>query len=286
MMEENKKGANTLYAVIGIATLVVAIIGATFAYFSASKTNSDITGTTAEAGGLAIEAKLITENTNNNIIPLNLIVNQKETKDSTPDLRKYVDSEDQFANAMARKCKDDLGNNICAVYRVVVSNQSKTSTIQVRGKLNLNSPTVNMYWTLIDATTTNEQVTTPGEDGGEGTTTTVYKFESATAIDKFVKVKQGIDGNMTYDPDKTVEIGEEPNKVTINDAKSVSLTGTDGGNSTATYYVLVWLEETGDEQQEQDASKPDSIKTYTGNITFDAVDANGNKSGVTATFTS
>ena len=187
---------------------------------------------------------------------------------------------------MARKCKDDLGNNICAVYRVVVSNQSKTSTIQVRGKLNLNSPTVNMYWTLIDATTTNEQVTTPGEDGGEGTTTTVYKFESATAIDKFVKVKQGIDGNMTYDPDKTVEIGEEPNKTTINDAKSVSLTGTDGGNSTATFYVLVWLEETGAEQQNDDASKVDAVKTYTGNITFDAVDANGNKSGVTATFTS
>lgn len=282
-MEENKKGANTLYAVIGIATLVVAIIGATFAYFSATAKNAEIQGTTAEAGGLAIEAKLITENTNNNIIPLNLITKQTLKPESTD---QYVDSEDQFANAMARKCKDDLGNNICAVYRVVVSNQSKTSTIQVRGKLNLNSPTVNMYWTLIDATTTNEQVTTPGEDGGEGTTTTVYKFESATAIDKFVKVKQGIDGNMTYDPDKTVEIGEEPNKVTINDAKSVSLTGTDGGNSTATYYVLVWLEETGDEQQEQDASKPDSIKTYTGNITFDAVDANGNKSGVTATFTS
>lgn len=282
-MEENKKGANTLYAVIGIATLVVAIIGATFAYFSATAKNAEIQGTTAEAGGLAIEAKLITENTNNNIIPLNLITKQTLKPESTD---QYVDSEDQFDKAMTNKCKDDLGNNICAVYRVVVSNQSKTSTIQVRGKLNLNSPTVNMYWTLIDATTTNEQVTTPGEDGGEGTTTTVYKFESATAIDKFVKVKQGIDGNMTYDPDKTVEIGEEPNKVTINDAKSVSLTGTDGGNSTATYYVLVWLEETGDEQQEQDASKPDSIKTYTGNITFDAVDANGNKSGVTATFTS
>ena len=44
-MEENKKGQNTLYAVIGIATLVVAIIGATFAYFSAQAT----------AGGDAIE---------------------------------------------------------------------------------------------------------------------------------------------------------------------------------------------------------------------------------------
>lgn len=283
MMEENKKGANTLYAVIGIATLVVAIIGATFAYFSATAENAEIQGTTAEAGGLTIEAKQITDNTNNNIIPLNLITNQTLKPESTD---QFVDSEDQFKKAMTNKCKDSLGNNICTVYRVVVANQSKTATIQVQGKLNLSSPTKNMYWTLIDATTTNEQVTTPGEDGGEGTTTTVYKFESATAIDKFVKVKQGIDGNMTYDPDKTVEIGEEPNKTTINDAKSVSLTGTDGGNSTATFYVLVWLEETGAEQQNDDASKVDAVKTYTGNITFDAVDANGNKSGVTATFTS
>ena len=35
---EEKKGQGTLYLVIGIATLVVAIIGATFAYFSAQAT--------------------------------------------------------------------------------------------------------------------------------------------------------------------------------------------------------------------------------------------------------
>lgn len=280
MMEENKKGANTLYAVIGIATLVVAIIGATFAYFSASQTNSDITGTTAEAGGLTIEAKLITDNTNNNIIPLNLITNQTLVKDSTD---KYVDSEDQFDKAMTNKCKDSLGNNICAVYRVVVANQSKTSTIQVRGKLNLSSTTANMYWTLINATTTDEQVTTPGEDGGEGTTTTVPRLNTATAIDNFVKVKQGLDGNVTY----SATVNQDTQ---LNEAESVSLYGTDNNSestpSSVTYYVLVWLEETGAEQQEQDASKPDSIKSYTGNITFDAVDANGNKSGVTATFLS
>ena len=62
--------------------------------------------------------------------------------------------------------------------------------------------------------------------------------------------------------------------------------GFTAADSSHVYYVLVWLEETGNEQQDQDANKPDSIKTYTGNITFDAVDANGNKSGVTATFTS
>ena len=35
-MEENRKGPGVFYAVVGVATLVVAIIGATFAYFSAS----------------------------------------------------------------------------------------------------------------------------------------------------------------------------------------------------------------------------------------------------------
>ena len=37
-MEENRKGPGVFYAVVGVATLVVAIIGATFAYF-ASTTN-------------------------------------------------------------------------------------------------------------------------------------------------------------------------------------------------------------------------------------------------------
>lgn len=277
MMEENKKGANTLYAVIGIATLVVAIIGATFAYFSATAKNAEIQGTTAEAGGLTIEAKQITDNTNNNIIPLNLITNQTLKPESTD---QFVDSEDQFEKAMTNKCKDSLGNNICTVYKVVVANQSKTATIQVQGKLNLSSPTKNMYWTLIDATTKEEQV------GGDEPATTVTRLDTAAAKADFTKVKQGIDGNMTYDPAKTVEIGEEPNKTTINAAKSVSLTGTEGSNSTATFYVLVWLEETGAEQQDDDASKVDAVKSYTGNITFDAVDAQGHKSGVTATFLS
>ena len=51
-MEENKRGANTLYLVIGVATLVVAIIGATFAYFTASAENDgdQITGQTSNVG--------------------------------------------------------------------------------------------------------------------------------------------------------------------------------------------------------------------------------------------
>lgn len=49
---ENKSGQGIFYGVIGVATLVVAIIGATFAYFSASaQSTSDITGTTLGGSG-------------------------------------------------------------------------------------------------------------------------------------------------------------------------------------------------------------------------------------------
>ena len=59
MNEENqRKGPGVFYAVVGVATLVVAIIGATFAYFSASVTpdeNSDnIQGETNNISGASL----------------------------------------------------------------------------------------------------------------------------------------------------------------------------------------------------------------------------------------
>ena len=48
-MEENRKGPGVFYAVVGVATLVVAIIGATFAYFSASaQAETPVTGGTLD----------------------------------------------------------------------------------------------------------------------------------------------------------------------------------------------------------------------------------------------
>ena len=61
-MEENRKGPGVFYAVVGVATLVVAIIGATFAYFSASATvgGDEITGGTQDiSGALTAEVNAI-----------------------------------------------------------------------------------------------------------------------------------------------------------------------------------------------------------------------------------
>ena len=47
---ENKNGKGIFYGVIGVATLIVAIIGATFAYFTATTASGQyLTGTAATA---------------------------------------------------------------------------------------------------------------------------------------------------------------------------------------------------------------------------------------------
>ena len=239
-MEENRKGPGVFYAVVGVATLVVAIIGATFAYFSATAANNEaITGNTAEAGGVELTITPVT-NTGTNMLPLNLMDNTKATDPATG-------AADQFADALGAtkgaSCKDSNGNNVCQVYSITVKNKSKTSTVQVRGTLNLASEATNMKWQLLE------------------TGTSTARADFATVVDK------GVSGDVTFGGN-TGATGKA--------AASQNL----AAEASATYYVLVWLEETGAAQETADASK-----SFTGTVTFNAVDASGKTSGLTASFT-
>ena len=239
-MEENRKGPGVFYAVVGVATLVVAIIGATFAYFSASAANNEaITGNTAEAGGVELTITPVTT-TGTNMLPLNLMDNTKATDPATG-------AADQFADALGAtkgaSCKDSNGNNVCQVYSITVKNKSTTSTVQVRGTLNLATEATNMKWQLLE------------------TGTSTARADFATVVDK------GVTGDVTVGGN-TGATGKA--------AASQSL----AAEASATYYVLVWLEETGAAQETADASK-----SFTGTVTFNAVDASGKTSGLTASFT-
>lgn len=245
MEENNRKGPGIFYAVVGVATLVVAIIGATFAFFSAQAADSSISGTTASAGGINLVVTKVTD-TNSNLIPLNLRTGDTAGKDTV----------DQFANAMAGKCIDSNGNNVCQIYRIVVSNKSTTSTIQIRGTLTLTSTATNMYWRLINVT-----------EGTGGVMTAGAKVDYSTDIKATVA---GAVGNITV-------AGNSGGTGTGVASKSLGYTSTD---NSATYYVVVWLEEMGTAQETSDAGK-----TYDGVVAFEAVDAQGNSSGITASFT-
>ena len=233
--ENNRKGPGVFYAVVGVATLVVAIIGATFAYFSASANNDTaITGTTASAGGVDLVVTPVTD-TGASMIPLNLM------DDANPENAATGDA-DQFAKAITNKCVDANGNNVCQVYSIKVTNKSTTSKIQVRGTLNLEATATNMKWQLLT----------------DDVTTTRATF--ATVVNK------GVVGNIT--------VGGNSGG-TGTDAYSKDLEA----NGEVTYYVLVWLEETGSAQENDDAAK-----TFTGHVAFSAVDASGNNTGLTASF--
>ena len=238
MEENNRKGPGIFYAVVGVATLVVAIIGATFAYFSASASdNTNITGNTAQAGGVNLEITPVTT-TGTNMVPLNLLGDDMKTAPTTGD---------QFADAIGAtkgaSCVDSNGNNVCQVYSIKVSNQSTTSTIQVRGTLNLASEATNMKWQLLTNATSTERAAFATIVG------------TGTAGDITVGGNTGGTG-------------------------AAAASQTLAANADATYFVLVWLEETGSAQEAADANK-----TFKGTVNFEAVDAQGNTSGLTASFT-
>ena len=162
-MEENRKGPGVFYAVVGVATLVVAIIGATFAYFSASTTNkTDVTGSTASGASLSMAITRVSDaGTAANMIPM-----------LTTDLQKGV------TGTESKSCIDANGNTVCQVYKITVTNGSADIGINVKGTMNLTSTAKNMKWqVLTDAKTVNADATTVAQ----GTAGTIVDNQALTA---------------------------------------------------------------------------------------------------------
>lgn len=275
MEENNRKGPGIFYAVVGVATLVVAIIGATFAFFSASASNgTDIQGTTAQAGGLNLKVTPLTGGVDGgktvNMIPLN--INDTETKN------------EQFAQAITNGCVDKNGNRVCQIYAIKVANKSNTAKIQVTGELSLKSGAKNVMWKLIELGNVGTYTFTP--DGGAGTEDDKIVFTNGTTtgteVDTYAEDHTATaDGKTTGTGFITVEGNSTSTRPTTGTATagfSQDL-GFTAADSSHVYYVLVWLEETGAKQEDDDANR-----SYEGTVTFNAVDANGNTSGLTASF--
>ena len=127
-MENNGKGI--FYGVIGVATLIIAIIGATFAFFSASaeldENDDEITGQTNEdiAGALTLDVKQLNttvEGTNPNLVPSDVDGN----------------SVDSINAAITANCIDE-GYTGCHIYKITATSTQNVQTASV----NLDSLTV------------------------------------------------------------------------------------------------------------------------------------------------
>ena len=130
---ENKKGSGIFLGVVSVATLVVAIIGATFAYFSASvSSNEGAIGATAYEFDVKVtNIKMIQpENVNSlgGIIPMNV-----NTQVSGKGMLLYA------LNDATHKCVDSNNYQVCALYEATLSNGgSKDVTLNLAVKTDTN----------------------------------------------------------------------------------------------------------------------------------------------------
>ncbi len=131
-----RKGQGIFYGVIGVATLIVAIIGATFAYFTATASNETTIQGNAASVGLTLSVEKVSHG-DKGLVP------QLETALSSA--MKGMDS----AGTGEDSCIDGNGNTVCQVYKITVGNTG-TAEAKLTGTLDLTEGSVtNLKWATV-----------------------------------------------------------------------------------------------------------------------------------------
>lgn len=130
MFEEGQKNntnkSGLIYAIVGVAVLIVAVAGSAYAYYSATATDTSTVKGTAGGGAAPTLTVKKESNASGNLVPIDKTV---ET------LTKGAKGWNTASNAVntawnaAQSCTDKNGNTVCQVYSVTVKNNSNTSVI-------------------------------------------------------------------------------------------------------------------------------------------------------------
>lgn len=242
---ENGRGNGIFLGIVSIATLIVAIIGATFAYFSASTESSpNAVGLSAYEFKLSLSVTPVYPTGASALIPLNpdtVIPNAPEEHNTN---LLYA------LNEAKHKCVDDSGLQVCALYMVTISNQAG-NTVTLRGEL---------------TTTSNKASTEEGRTEFKN-----LRYQALTGShENNTLAKSGAPIDIAATVGDKIQIAD----VTVSGAKF-----DDSGKMTeegkGITYVLVYLNDNGDQSAEMGAS-------YTGKLTYVSKDGIGN--ALTGTF--
>ncbi len=234
--DNNKKGMNTLYAVIGVATLVVAIIGATFAYFSAAAkaTGDEITGGTNNTigGALSLEVERVKlddsegpSTVNDGLVPANIQV-----------------TENGIGGAIDAKCISE-GYTGCHLYKITAQS---TQTVE-SANLRLTSITVDGA----QDTDSWKYVIYKSDNGEEGTISSIVNAGGTsfkTFADTYASPMEGAAG---YDMHQGAGLTE---------------------NTPVYYYLLIYLaNKENNIQNPEEPDEHDGAGSYKGSVTLDVL---------------
>lgn len=270
---DNKKKKTLLVSIVYIATLIVTIIGSTFAYFSAmTKSEDNAVSMTAAVYNIGLEDD--TSLIKAHIIPsqekyVNMAI--RRLNDSGEFLKPY----DQDGRTVTKDtvCIDDNLNEICSVYTFTVINPMTEMELPIQISL---KPTVNtftnMKYKVFKVVNSEETGYTVNElTEARWLVDDRYEIDSTTggyAKDAFGnKVEKA---NFAELPISTIRV--EGVSETL--PKAISETEP----STSTYSIVMWVEEI-----HEDQTKQDSGQIFAGGITVEASGADG--SGITGVFT-
>ena len=262
MNEQGNNGKGIFYGVIGVATLIVAIIGATFAYFTATQSNNNvIKGNAATISfGLAVNKMTRIDETKGGLIPMTDGMVGAAVTASTP-------------------CQDEAGNAVCQIYRIRVSNTG-SAIIFLDGYVTLtggapggstSSPTTMRWaqvftadeqsWTLngTPALANGQSVTNLNEINltfGNGSALTSATTPTLTTLDTTSATAKYTLNGIAYDyisknymrsstATGALTRSSTDNALVFSQRLAAS---TDATNSVADNYIVVWLSETGADQ--------------------------------------
>ena len=212
---ENKNGRGIFLGVVSVATLVVAIIGATFAFFSASggSANDAITANATTLAGLGFSSS-------NSKLSTNLIPVAAENAN----FARYPG----IAASGEHSCLDDVGNQICSIYEFTITNTASVAQQIYVSFDPVTNDFDNMYFAAFNTTIASANFNVATGSTGSGST--------------FALTPQTSAGNATIGHQAT----KLDNGASTNAMPALSTNLTAGG--TVTYTILVWLQETKDDQ--------------------------------------
>jgi len=210
-MENNGKGI--FYGVIGVATLIVAIIGATFAFFTATASNAGtITGTAATA-------------------ELDLSVTLASTSATGPMVPQYAEYINSATGATT-SCVDANSNTVCKVYTVTITNKGSATAV-VNGSITLtptsSSTMTNLMWGKSTAATNgfttyddaDTDIVGPGTDGDATISLDPMGGDNDSSTFYIVVFIDETDGNQN-----TTDVGGFTGTISFNSATGSGVTST------------------------------------------------------------
>lgn len=271
----NNRANDIFFAVIGVTTLIVAIIGATFAYFSADAYSNEDAIT-----GQSTVLKLGYDDDINGL-----------KTDLIPSADNIAIAGANRLGKTQRQCIDDNGNQICGVYVFTIGNPSQGTTQTIYGTLNVvTNEFSNLYFAIYKG---NANGDAEGKDyvelNDDNLVVPITKFpEAGKSLEMKTLTETLIGSSLDYDQSgKVITDGfneKLPKTYTLATEEVVVDGKTVTRHNKVTYSMVIWVHEIkGDEGvTDADQTKQDSGKTFSAGLSFNTSSGGNGVTGVIA----